>query len=453
MWWLPNSDISIERRLLRILGLEDIDPLFSDIPQSLIKKKPPDLPSYDEIEVEQVFRRIISENCCLGEWKFFLGGGCWFHYVPAVIDEVSSKQEFYTSYTPYQAEISQGALQAIFEYQSLMAELLEMDVVNASHYDWSTALAEAALMTMRITKRKEILVPENMHPERLEVLRTYLFGAGGRIRTYSFDKKRGTVLLDSLDPNSDTAMVYLENPNFFGVVEDEAEAVGEKAHSKGALYVMGVDPLSLGILKPPGECGADIAVGEGQHLGSYPSFGGPSLGIMAAKWDLRLVRQMPGRLIGMTWSKSGVRGYVMTLQTREQHIRQERATSNITTNESLMAIRAAVYLSLMGAEGLRNICMKIIGNTQYLIEEIGSLDKFESPVFDQVHFREFLVRSSLDWDVVNSQLRSMKIIGGLPLSRFGEKFRELGNSALFCTTEIHSKDDLDLLVHALRRVS
>ncbi len=438
---------------MRFLGFENSDPLFSDIPRSLIRSKSPDLPSHDEIEVERTFKRIMSENCCLGEWKFFLGGGCWFHHVPAVVDEISSKQEFYTSYTPYQTEISQGALQAIFEYQSLMAELLEMDVVNASHYEWSTALAEAALMAMRVTRRREILVPENMHPERMEVLKTYLFGADGRIRTYSFDRRRGTVLLDSLDPNSDTAMVYLENPNFFGVIEEEAEAVGEKAHSKGALYVMGVDPLSLGILKPPGECGADIAVGEGQHLGGYPSFGGPSLGIMATRWDLRLVRQMPGRLIGMAWSRSGVRGYVMTLQTREQHIRQERATSNITTNESLMAIRAAVYLSLMGAEGLRNVCMRIIGNTQYLIEEIDSLDKFESPIFDQVHFREFLVRSPLDWDLVNSKLRRMRIIGGLPLNRFERRFKELGNSALFCTTEIHNKDDLDLLVNALRGVS
>ncbi|MGB9630902.1 MAG: aminomethyl-transferring glycine dehydrogenase subunit GcvPA [Candidatus Methanodesulfokora sp.] len=441
---LPNSDLVDE--MLRRMGLRDISDLFSDVPKEIMLEKPPDIGrSLSEVEIEREFDGIALKNI-IG--LCFMGGGCWFHYVPAVVDEIAGKQEFYTSYTPYQAEVSQGALQAIFEYQSLMAELLNVDVVTASHYDWSTALAEAAFMSARVTHRRKIMVPGNMHPEREEVLKTYARGPNLKIERYEFDRETGEVDLSSLKPDDDTAMVYFESPNFFGIVERGAEEIAEIAHEKGALLTAGVDPLSLGIFKPPE---ADIVVGEGQHLGSYPSFGGPSLGIIGVRMDARLIRQLPGRLIGMTESFDGKRGYCMALQTREQHIRHEAATSNITTNESLMAIRAAVYLSLLGRSGIRSLCEKIIANTNYMAERMEKIGL--KPVFKGVRFREVAVNGEKDWVYVNKELLKRGIIGGAPLRKlFPGRFDEIGNIALFSTTELHRREDIDLLINSLREV-
>ena len=441
---LPNIDLIPE--MLRRIGLSDISDLFSDIPKEIMLEEPPDIgKQLSELELEREFDKIASKNT-IG--ICFAGGGCWFHYVPAIVDEIAGKQELYTSYTPYQAEVSQGALQAIFEYQSLMAELLNVDVVTASHYDWSTALAEAALMSARVTHRKKVMIPENIHPEREEVLKTYSAGAGLKVEKYLMDRETGEVDISSLKPDESTAMVYFESPNFFGIVERKAREIAEITHEKGALVVAGVDPLSLGIFRPPD---ADIVVGEGQHLGSYPSFGGPSLGIIGVKMDARLIRQLPGRIIGMTESFDGVRGYCMALQTREQHIRHEAATSNITTNESLMAVRAAVYLSLLGKSGIRSLCEKILANTNYMAERIEEIGL--RPMFNGVRFREIPVDGNVDWVEVNRRLLKRGIIGGSPLRKlFPGRFDHLGNIALFSTTELHKKEDIDLLIESLKEV-
>jgi glycine dehydrogenase subunit 1 len=438
---LPNIDAE---EMLRRIGLKDISDLFSDIPKEIMLERPPDIGrSLSEVELEREFEKIASKNT-IG--ICFAGGGCWFHYVPAIVDEIAGKQELYTSYTPYQAEVSQGALQAIFEYQSLMAELLNVDVVTASHYNWSTALAEAALMSARVTHRKKIMIPENMHPEREEVLKTY--SAGLKVEKYAMDRETGEVDLSSLKLDESTAMVYFESPNFLGIVERKTKEIAEIARDKGALVVAGVDPLSLGIFRPPD---ADIVVGEGQHLGSYPSFGGPSLGIIGVKMDARLIRQLPGRIIGMTGSFDGMRGYCMALQTREQHIRHEAATSNITTNESLMAVRAAVYLSLLGKSGIKSLCEKILANTNYMAERMGEIGL--RPLFNGVKFREIPVDGNVDWVEVNRRLLKRGIIGGSPLRKlFPGRFDYLGNIALFSTTELHKKEDIDFLISSLKEV-
>ncbi len=457
MHYIPNTKKEIIRAMLEEIGVREIEDLFSDIPDRLKLNNPPEIGDpLDEITLYREAKEVLSKNMTTDEFLSFLGGGVWNHYIPAVVDEIASKQEFYTAYTPYQPEISQGALQAIFEYQSLIAELTGMDVVSASHYDWSTALAEAALMSMRINHRRKHIISTAISPERLCVLRTYLSSLDASIIPLDYEKETGFVDLDDLKRkiDDDTCMVYVENPNFFGVIDENITELAEIVHEKGAILVIGVNTLSLGILKPPGEYGADIVVGEGQQLGMYQSFGGPLLGIIATRFDRRFVRQMPGRLIGMTWSKKGVRGYAITLQTREQHIRRERATSNITTNESLMAIRAAVYLALLGKDGLKSLCEKVLLNTAYLVRRLNSIEGLEAPVFRSKHFQEFLVRSQKKkWSEIQQQLLKRGILAGISLKeRFPGYFDELGETALLATTEIHTKADLDRLVGEIQGV-
>jgi len=450
MRYIPNAKKELINAMLKEMGIKDIEELFSDIPESLKLNEPPDIGEpLDEVTLYRIAKGVLSKNVTTEEFLSFLGGGVWDHYIPAVVDEISSKQEFYTAYTPYQPEISQGALQTIFEYQSLIAELTGMEVVSASHYDWSTALAEAALMSMRINNRGKHLVSAAISPERLSVLKTYLAPLDAKVVPLLYEKETGFIDVSDLERkiDEDTCMVYVENPNFFGVMDENITDLADLVHEKGAILVVGVNIISLGVLKPPGEYGADIVVGEGQQLGIYPSFGGPLLGIIATRFDRRFVRQMPGRLIGMTWSKSGVRGYVITLQTREQHIRRERATSNITTNESLMAIRAAVYLALLGSDGLRSLCERILANTSYLIKRLDSIGGIEAPVFNSKHFQEFLVRvSTKKWSDVQRNLLKKGIFAGINLrERFPGYFDELGEVILIATTEIHTKSDLDRL--------
>lgn len=450
--FIPNWDEGTIREMLREIGVADLKDLFRDIPREVLLEEPPDIgPAMDEPSVEALALQVLSDNRGSHEFRCFLGGGAWDHYVPPLVDELSEKQEFYTAYTPYQPEISQGALQALFEYQSLICELTGMDVANSSLYDWSTALGEAARMALRVTHKSRIVVSKSAHPERLEVLRTYV-GHVAHIEVLDYDPKRGITPLESVESavDEDTAMVYLEYPNFFGVAEEPLEGAADAAHKAGALFTVGVDPSALGVLRPPGELGADVVVGEGQPLGLHMSFGGPYLGIFAVREDFRLIRQMPGRLIGMTRSKDEVRGFVMTLQTREQHIRQERATSNITTNEALMAIRAAIYLSLLGPSGMRTLGEKILANSHYLQKRIDELPGYSAPRFDSFHFKEFLVVSEKrSWDEVRRRLLEKRILAGLDVGRW---YPELANCALFSTTERHSKADLDALVEALREV-
>ena len=457
MRYIPNTKKEIIHAMLDEIGVKKVEDLFSDIPERLKLKSPPNIGDpLDEITLYREAKEVLSKNVTTDEFLSFLGGGVWNHYIPAVVDEIVSKQEFYTAYTPYQPEISQGALQAIFEYQSLMAELTGMDVVSASHYDWSTALAEAALMSMRINHRSKHLISAAISPERLCVLRTYLSPLDASIVSLDYEKETGFVDLDDLERkmDDDTCMVYVENPNFFGVIDENVTELADIVHKKGAILVVGANTLSLGILKPPGEYDADIVVGEGQQLGIYQSFGGPLLGIIATRFDRRFVRQMPGRLIGMTWSKKGVRGYVITLQTREQHIRRERATSNITTNESLMAIRAAVYLAMLGRDGLKSLCEKVLVNTTYLVKKLSSIEGL-APVFKSKYFQDFVIRSrKKKWSEIQQYLLKRGILAGISLrERFPGYFDELGEVALLATTEVHSKADLDRFIKEIEEVA
>lgn len=446
----PNSSDDTKRAMLDFLGMRSLEELYSDVPEEILLKSPPEIgKSLNHIEIESLIESKLSKKVKL----IFTGGGMADHYVPPLVDELASRQEFYTSYTPYQPEISQGVLQALFEYQSLMAELLGMDVVNASLYDFGSALGEAGRFSIRVTKRKKVIIASNIHPERKIVLRTYLDPVGVEIIEAPMDEARGTVDLEGLEKLIDysVAMVYIELPNFYGILEDRAEDIVNIAHSKGALAAIGIDPILAAIIKPPGDLGADLVIGEGQHLGSPMSFGGPSLGIFAVRMDMRFVRQLPGRLIGMTKSVDGYRGYCMVLQTREQHIRKEEATSNITTSSSLMAIRAAIYIALLGPNGLRKLAEKILYNTAYLKDRISKKRGFKIP-FSGINFKELAVSSSIPWERINSKLLSNGILGGFVVSRLFPEMDRGKNIALFSTTEKHGKAEIDMLVDLMGEV-
>jgi glycine dehydrogenase subunit 1 len=456
--FLPNSPPNIEKKMLSELGLSSIEELYSDVPRSVILKRGLNIPtSLTEMEVERMVTEKLGKNLCGEEYLSFLGGGSWQGYVPAAVDEITSRAEFYTSYTQYQPEISQGMLQALFEYQSLICELTGMDVCNSSMYDWATALGEAGRMAKRVTQRNKILVSESASPERIEVLKTYCIPAGMEISKIPFDKSRGTTkaseVRELLDEN--VCAVYIENPNFFGVIEEEVYEIGTAVRNSGAIYIIGLDPTSLGILVPPAEYGADVVIGEGQPLGLYPNFGGPYLGIFATKKDNRLVRQMPGRIIGLTEESGGGkkrRSFSMVLQTREQHIRRESATSNICTNEALCALGVAAYLALVGPKGLTEICQKLMINSHYLANKLSEVPGL-SRQFDGPFFREFVVNftPTIDLEKVQSSLLKEKIIPGLLLRRFFHVDSMLKNSMLVSTLEIHEIGDLDRFVETIGR--
>lgn len=383
-------DISEMKDMLAEMGLNDIMDLFSDIPSEYIIDEL-DLPEgMCEWDTYNHLRDLANRNMNTSNTVFFLGAGVYHHYVPPVVKEIISRSEFSTSYTPYQPEISQGMLQALFEYQSLIAELVGMDVANASMYDSATALGEAALMAKRITKKNTILVPEVMDWEKKSTLRNYINGIGMKIKEYRFDWQKGThpfdTLISSIDDN--TAAVYMECPNYFGVIEEDIvdikEGIGENV-----IFIAGVNPISLGLLKRPGDYGADIVVGEGQPLGLGMNFGGPLLGIFATL--KRYIRHMPGRLIGMTSDTEGRRAFTMTLQTREQHIRREKATSNICSNETLCAVATAVYLCIIGKNGLKKISEINYHNAHYMAKKLATIDdSIEVPKFEGDFFNEFL---------------------------------------------------------------
>jgi len=448
--YLPNSVMEIKEKMMEELGIRSIDDLYSDIPEAMRFKGDLNIPGpYAEEEVKKKVLGLMQKNWSL-RCPPFLGGGVWPHYVPAVVDEIVSRSEFLTSYTPYQPEISQGMLQAIFEYQSLVGELVGLEVANSSLYDWSSAVGEAARMASRLTRRDGVVVPYLMSPQRLAVLKAYTEPAGMQVVQVDYDKTTGLLDLEDLKEKVDdqTAAVYIENPSYLGFVEEGVEAIAETAHDSGALFVVGVDPISLGLLRAPGDYDADIVVGEGQPLGNHMNFGGPLLGIFACRNDPKMIRQMPGRLIGLTRTQSGSRrGFTMTLQTREQHIRREKATSNICTNEALCAVAGAVYLSLLGPSGLRDLCEVVSSRAHYAMRRIGELPGVRAPLFNSFHFKEFTV-SFRDKTVaeVHRDLLSSRLQGGKPL--VGE-FPELGEAALYCVTEMHSKRDIDRLVSAL----
>jgi len=434
MPFIVNTDREREE-MLQAIGVSSFDALLVDIPEEIRLKRALDLfPALDEPQVRKLLEGLAAANQSTADYVSFLGGGAYDHFLPAAIKTITSRSEFYTAYTPYQAEVSQGTLQAIYEYQSLICRLYEMDVANASMYDGATALAEAVLMAMNVTGRSQVVVAGKLHPFNSSVLKTYLEAAGHQtVIQNTLEEGIGSIasLRELVGPN--VAAVVVQQPNFYGCLE-EVEAIGAIAHENGALFVVSADPLSLGVLAAPGSYGADIAVGEGQPLGSSQSFGGPYLGIFAVKQSL--VRKIPGRLVGMTKDRDGEDGFILTLQTREQHIRREKATSNICSNQALNALQAAVYLSLLGKEGLQQVAAQSAQGAHYLAGKIAAIPGF-SVKYHSPFFREFVVETPVLAATVIEQMLEHRIFAGYDLEAFGE------TGLLVAVTEKRTKEELD----------
>lgn len=445
MQFIPNS--SSRDIMLKELNLSDIEDLFSDIPQE-IKIKNLRLPrGLTQQEVDDHMRKLAQKNNSFCDMESFIGGGVQRHYIPALVKSIISRSEFYTAYTPYQPEASQGFLQAIFEYQSLVAELTGMDISNASLYDGSTALGEAALMCTRINKKKTFVIPRNISWEKKSVLLNYTKGAGIKVKEVDYDPKVGTTDLEKLKKiiDIDVAGFYLENPNFFGIFEESVDEIHSILQKKQTLFVVGVNPISLGITKSPGEYGADIVIGEGNNLGNQLDYGGSTLGIFSCKREF--LRQVPGRIIGMTKDIHGKRAFCMTFQTREQHIRREKATSNICTNEGLCMLAATAYLSWLGGKGLHELSALSFDRGQELKKKIVNIPGYTNR-FTGVHFNEFVIRCS-NAEKVHIHLLQNGMQGGLLLERW---YPSLANCMLFGITELHSKKVIDRLISLLKEV-
>jgi len=440
--YIPNTREDQEK-MLSAIGAGSVAELFSDIPEDIRLDRDLDLPdAMHEQELVSHMKAIASENVNTADHPCFLGAGVYDHFIPSVVGHVISRSEFYTSYTPYQPEISQGTLQAIFEYQTMICRLTGMDVSNASMYDGAPAVAEAALMAVRSTGREKVLVSRGVHPQYREVLRTYAVHAGIGIAEVGLSGGMTDLdgLRDALSGEAGVAAVILQSPNFFGVIED-MEAATALAHEYGALTVACVDPVSLAILQPPGEYGADIAAGEGQPLGNPLNYGGPHFGFLAAKQ--KLVRKMPGRIVGQTADSEGRRGFVLTLQAREQHIRREKAVSNICSNQALNALAATVYLSVMGKQGLKQVAELCLSKSHYAYSKLLATGRFEKGC-DAPFFREFAVRSVDEpVETINRRLRDRGMIGGLALERY---YPEMKNCWLVAVTEKRTRQEIDAFV-------
>jgi glycine dehydrogenase subunit 1 len=421
--------------LLDFLGLEDVEALFTDIPPEL-RVEGLDLPEgLSEAATVRKVSRILERNRGSGEVTSYLGAGYYDTYVPSVVDAILARSEFSTSYTPYQAELSQGLLQSLFEFQSLLCELTGMDAANSSMYDASTALGEAALMAHRITAKGEIVVPALLHEDKKAVLRNYTQGPGIRIREAKHDPENGTLDLDHLREvvGDDTAAVYVEMPNFLGQLDE-----------KVALLIVGVHPLAQAIVRPPGDYGADIVVGEGQTLGGWMNFGGPSLGLFACRREY--IRKMPGRVIGLTHDRRGDRAFTLTLQTREQHIRKGKAMSNICTNESLLAVGAAVYLAYLGERGMRRLAVQLMERAKELMGHLNGIPGFRAPLFPGSYFNEFPVGHQVPFDSLQERLAPRGLGGGVDLSA---ALPGSAPASLFAVTDRHTPEDFRELVDAL----
>ncbi len=440
MGYLPHTDAEREE-MLSAIGVKSMADLFEAVPAShrfpsLNMPEP-----LSEMEVAAELQALSEANEHAGDFALFRGAGAYHHFVPSIVNHIIQRGEFLTAYTPYQPEVSQGTLQAIFEYQSMMCALLGLDAANASHYDGATSLAEAVTMALSVTKgkRKKIILSHAIHPQYREVVRTYHQGRDVRIVG---DGGRADIadLVDMLDEN--TAMLAVQYPNFFGQIDD-LRGLAEKVHAVGALFVIVTNPMALGLFKSPGELGADIAVGEGQPLGISLGFGGPYLGFFATRQ--KYVRKIAGRIIGETVDADGRRAFVMTLRPREQDIRRDKATSNICTNQGLMALAAAVYLSAMGKNGLRKVAELNYHKAHYTADEIDKLNGFEV-VRDKPFFNEFVVRCPVPVEQVNAHLIEQGIIGGYDL---GQDYAHLQDHMLVCVTETNSRAEIDAFVSAL----
>jgi len=440
MRYLPKSDA--ERQvMLQEIGVRSIDDLFAPIPPEYRLNRDLNIPrQFAESEIVDWFRDRSAENGT--DYSIFLGAGAYNHYRPVVIDSLVSRGEFFTAYTPYQPEIAQGTLQSIFEFQTMICELTGMEVANASMYDGSTGAAEAAMMAVRLTGRSSSIIARSVHPEYREVIRTYAKHQGMPLSELGFTDS-GRVNLEALDAaiTSDTACVLIQSPNFFGTIEDVA-AIAEIAHRKGALLVVSIaEAISLGIVRPPAE--ADIVSMESQSFGVPLSYGGPYAGVIATKE--KFVRQIPGRLVGETRDKNGKRGFVLTLSTREQHIRREKATSNICTNQALIALMANIFMTVYGREGLKELATQNLAKATYARRQFAKKAKL---LFDSTpRFNEFVVQTSEDSYDLSHRLNAKKIVGGFPLKKF---YPELGNAAVWCCTELNTKEQIDVVVAEVR---
>jgi glycine dehydrogenase subunit 1 len=444
--YIPNSP---EERLemLRGLGLGSAEELFDSLPPDVLLKRPLDTPvALSEPELLERFEAMAAKNAAARR-PSFLGAGAYSHYAPTIVDSLIQRSEFFTAYTPYQPEISQGTLQAIFEFQTLVCQLTGMDVANASMYDGSTAMAEAVLMAERVTRRTRVLVSPAVHPEYMRVTETYVAHAGIELGRLGFDEDAGRTTFDAAQLDKTVAAVVVQSPNFFGCVED-VKSFADAVHAAGALLVVVVtEAASFGLLRSPGACGADIVVAEGQSFGVPVSYGGPYVGLFATRE--KYARQIPGRLAGVAYDKEGRRGFVLTLATREQHIRREKATSNICTNEGLIALAATIYMTTLGRQGLQEVAAQCAQKAAYARRQIGALEGFSVPHSAPV-FNEFVVRAPSDAAALLRKLASgHNVTGGLALGRY---FPGRPNDILVCVTETNKRADIDALVAGLKEV-
>jgi glycine dehydrogenase subunit 1 len=433
MRYLPKSPAD-RAAMLKAIGALTVDDLFAPVPSEYRLNRDLRVPrQMAESEIVEWFRERAREN---GDgYATFLGAGAYYHYRPVIIDALISRGEFLTAYTPYQAEISQGTLQSIFEFQTMICELTGMEVANASMYDGSTAAAEAVMMAVRLTNRRSAVIARSVHPEYREVLATYAFHQGMELSTVPFSAN-GRLDLQALEKSitQETACVLIQSPNFFGVIEDVV-AIAEIAHKHGAMLVVSIaEAISLGIVEPPRQ--ADIIAMEAQSFGVPLGFGGPYCGVIATREQY--MRQMPGRLVGQTTDKRGKRGFVLTLATREQHIRREKATSNICTNQALIALMANIFMTVYGKVGLRELAKQNLAKTAYAAQQFN---KHAKVLFDKApRFNEFVIQTTEDPYAINSRLLGHKMIGGLPLKKF---YPELGNASLWCCTELNTRSAID----------
>lgn len=442
--YFPHTESDIKQMLDKI-SLSKMDDLFADVPESVVLKKDYDLPSsMSEIEIRNYFEKLGEKNKKL---TVFAGAGYYDHYAPSAINALISRSEFLTAYTPYQPEIAQGTLRYIFEYQSMICELTGMDCTNASMYDGSTATAEAMFMAVASAKKKNtVLISQTVNPATIRVVKTYAKYKG--INVVEIAEKDGyTDKADMISKLSsgDVAGVIVSSLNYYGIIEDYT-GYADAIHEAKALFIVNADPSALAVLKTPAEWGADIACGDGQTLGIPLNFGGAYVGFLACKKDL--VRKLPGRIAGATTDVDGKRAFVLTLQAREQHIRREKANSNICSNQSLMALYVTIYLSLMGKSGLKKVNELSYSGAHYLYEQLLATGKF-SPIFDKPFLKEFVVKTTLDIDALEKKLEENGILGGV---RLGKEKKGMKDCLLFCVTEKRSKEEIDRLIALIKEV-
>lgn len=442
--YIPNTPED-EKQMLESIGVDSIDRLFDDIPNDLKLGRRLNLEApISEIELLSRIGKIASTNQCTIDNTCFLGAGAYDHYIPTVIDALTSRQEFFTAYTPYQPEISQGTVRVIFEYQTMIADITGMDVANASLYDGQTACAEAAVMAVADVKKSDtILVSKSVSPESRAVLKTYMKFRD--VEVVEVDIEDGVTSISHLESlmGKNVAGLIVQSPNFFGLLED-VEAIEKVVHTTKANLILSTDPIALGILKKPSEMNVDIVIGEGQGLGNYMNFGGPYLGFIAC--SNKLTRKMPGRIVGQSADAAGNRGFVLTLQAREQHIRRYKATSNICSNQGLIAVRATIYMATLGKKGLREVATQCLQKSHYAYNKLIESGK-ATPVFNKPFFKEFAVKLNRNVDEINAELMEQNILGGYNLAK---DYSELENTMLICVTEKRTKAEIDNLVEVIK---